>query len=66
MKSKKKIKVPAYAFGTQFKEIGGNMLEDAPDVLNTLITPFQKSNATTGGQAVAQSISDITLSLIHI
>ena len=36
------------------------MLEDAPDVLNTLITPFQKSNATTGGQAVAQSISDIT------
>ena len=60
MKSKKKIKVPAYAFGTQFKEIGGNMLEDAPDVLNTLITPFQKSNATTGGQAAAQSISDIT------
>lgn len=59
MKSKKKIKVPAYAFGTQFKEIGGNMLEDAPDVLNTLITPFQKSNATTGGQAVAQSVSDI-------
>lgn len=60
MKSKKKTKVPAYAFGTQFKEIGSNMLEDAPDVLNTLITPFQKSNATTGGQAVAQSISDIT------
>lgn len=60
MKSKKKIKVPAYAFGTQFKEIGNNMLEDAPDVLNTLITPFQKSNATTGGQAVAQSIGDIT------
>lgn len=59
MKSKKKIKVPAYAFGTQFKEIGGNMLEDAPDVLNTLITPFQKSNATTGGQAAAQSVSDI-------
>lgn len=60
MKSKKRIKVPAYAFGTQFKEIGNNMLEDAPDVLNTLITPFQKSNATTGGQAVAQSIGDIT------
>lgn len=60
MKSKKKIKVPAYAFGTQFKEIGNNILEDAPDVLNTLITPFQKSNATTGGQAVAQSIGDIT------
>lgn len=60
MKSKKKTKVPAYAFGTQFKEIGNNMLEDAPDVLNTLITPFQKSNATTGGQAVAQSIGDIT------
>lgn len=36
------------------------MLENAPDVLNTLITPFQKSNATTGGQAVAQSIGDIT------
>lgn len=60
MKSKKKTKVPAYVFGTQFKEIGNNMLEDAPDVLNTLITPFQKSNATTGGQAVAQSIGDIT------
>lgn len=60
MKSKKKTKVPAYAFGTQFKEIGNNMLEDAPDILNTLITPFQKSNATTGGQAVAQSIGDIT------
>lgn len=60
MKSKKKIKVPAYAFGTQFKEIGNSMLEDAPDVLNTLITPFQKSNATTGGQAVAQSIGNIT------
>lgn len=60
MKSKKKTKVPAYVFGTQFKEIGNSMLEDAPDVLNTLITPFQKSNATTGGQAVAQSIGDIT------
>lgn len=59
MKSKKKTKVPAYAFGTQFKEIGSNMLEDAPDVLNTLITPFQKSNATTGRQAAAQSVSDI-------
>lgn len=60
MKSKKKTKVPAYAFGTQFKEIGNNMLENAPDILNTLTTPFQKSNATTGGQAVAQSIGDIT------
>lgn len=60
MKSKKKTKVPAYAFGTQFKEIGNNTLENAPDVLNTLMTPFQKSNATTGGQAVAQSIGDIT------
>lgn len=60
MKSKKKTKVPAYAFGTQFKEIGNNLLENAPDILNTLTTPFQKSNATTGGQAVAQSIGDIT------
>lgn len=59
MKSKKKTKVPAYAFGTQFKGIGNNMLESAPDILNTLTTPFQKSNATTGGQAVAQSVSDI-------
>lgn len=59
MKSKKKTKVPAYAFGTQFKEIGGNMLENAPDILNTLTTPFQKSNATTGGQAATQSVSDI-------
>lgn len=59
MKSKKKTKVPAYAFGTQFKEIGGNMLENAPEVVNTLTTPFQKSNATTGGQAAAQSVSDI-------
>lgn len=59
MKSKKKTKVPAYAFGTQFKEIGNNMLENAPDILNTLTTLFQKSNATTGGQAAAQSVSDI-------
>lgn len=59
MKSKKKTKVPAYAFGTQFKEIGNNMLESAPDILNTLTTPFQKSNAATGGQAAAQSVSDI-------
>ena len=59
MKSKKKTKVPAYAFGTQFKEIGNNILESAPDILNTLTTPFQKSNATTGGQAAAQSVSDI-------
>lgn len=59
MKSKKKTKVPAYAFGTQFKEIGNNMLENAPDILNTLTIPFQKSNATTGGQAAAQSVSDI-------
>lgn len=59
MKSKKKTKVPAYAFGTQFKEIGNNMLESAPDILNTLTTPFQKSNATTGGQAAAQSVSGI-------
>lgn len=59
MKSKKKTKVPAYAFGTKFKEIGNNMLESAPDILNTLTTPFQKSNATTGGQAAAQSVSDI-------
>lgn len=59
MKSKKKTKVPAYAFGTQFKEIGNNMLESAPDILNTLTTHFQKSNATTGGQAAAQSVSDI-------
>lgn len=59
MKSKKKTKVPAYAFGTQFKGIGNNLLGNAPDILNTLTTPFQKSNATTGGQAVAQSVSDI-------
>lgn len=59
MKSKKKTKVPAYAFGTQFKEIGNNMLGNAPDILNTLTTPFQKSNATTGRQATAQSVSDI-------
>lgn len=51
MKSKKKTKVPAYAFGTQFKEIGNNLLGNAPS--------FQKSNATTGGQAAAQSVSDI-------
>lgn len=59
MKSKKKTKVPAYAFGTQFKEIGNNLLGNAPDILNTLTTPFQKSNATTGRQAAAQSVSDI-------
>lgn len=59
MKSKKKTKVPAYAFGTQFKEIGGNMLENAPGIINTLMTPFQKSTATSGGEAVAQTLGDI-------
>lgn len=59
MKSKKKMKVPAYAFGTQFKEIGGNMLENAPGIINTLMTPFQKSTATSGGEAVAQTLGDI-------
>lgn len=59
MKSKKKTKVPAYAFGTQFKEIGGNMLENAPGIINTLMTPFQKSTATSGGEAVAQTLGDM-------
>lgn len=59
MKSKKKIKVPACAFGTQFKEIGGNMLENAPGIINTLMTPFQKSTATSGGEAVAQTLGDM-------
>lgn len=59
MKSKKKIKVPAYAFGTQFKEIGSNMLENAPGIINTLMTPFQKSTATSGGEAVAQTLGDM-------
>lgn len=59
MKSKKKTKVPAYAFGTQFKEIGNNMLENAPGIINTLMTPFQKSTATSGGEAVAQTLGDM-------
>lgn len=59
MKSKKKTKVPAYAFGTKFKEIGNNMLENAPGIVNTLTTPFQKSNATTGGEAVTQTLGDM-------
>lgn len=59
MKSKKKTKVPAYAFGTQFKEIGGNVLENAPGIINTLMTPFQKSTATSGGEAVAQTLGDM-------
>lgn len=59
MKSKKKIKVPAYAFGTQFKEIGNNMLGNAPGIINTLMTPFQKSTATSGGEAVAQTLGDM-------
>lgn len=59
MKSKKKMKVPAYAFGTQFKEIGGNMLENAPGIINTLMTPFQKSTATSGGEAIAQTLGDM-------
>ncbi|YP_010509801.1 hypothetical protein OJM11_gp63 [uncultured phage cr19_1] len=59
MKSKKKTKVPAYAFGTQFKEIGGNMLENAPGIINTLMTPFLKSTATSGGEAVAQTLGDM-------
>ncbi len=59
MKSKKKTKVPAYAYGTQFKEVGNNLLENAPDALNLLMTPFQKSTATTGGEAAMQSIANV-------
>ena len=59
MKSKKKTKVPAYAFGTQFKEIGNNLLGNAPGIINTLMTPFQKSTATSGGEAVAQTLGDM-------
>lgn len=69
MKSKKKTKVPAYAYGTGEAAAAeaiqkgmltyDKLLENAPEMANLLLSPFQKSTATTGGEAVAQSIGDI-------
>lgn len=59
MKSKRKKEIPAYSFGTQVKQIGGNLLENLPEVTSLLASPFQKSTATTGGEAAAQSITNV-------
>lgn len=55
MKSKKKIKVPAYAFGT---EQVGDIAQALPGAVSTILTPFQRSTATSSGEAVAQTFSD--------
>lgn len=59
MKSKRKKEIPAYSFGTQVKQIGGNLLENLPEAASLLASPFQKSTATTGGEAAAQSVANV-------
>lgn len=56
MKNKKKIKVPAYAFGT---EQISNMIKALPEATTLIASPFQQSTATSGGEAFAQSVAGI-------
>lgn len=55
-KKKKQIRVPAAKFGL---EQIGNIAEQLPNAVQLLSSPFQKSTATSSGEAVAQSISGI-------
>lgn len=59
MKSKRKKEIPAYSFGTQAKQISGNLLENLPEATSLLASPFQKSTATTGGEAASQSVANV-------
>lgn len=66
MKSKKKIRIPAYSFGTAiteaFKTYAPTLdkaLSNLPEATNLVLSPFQKSNATTGKEATMQSINDV-------
>lgn len=55
-KKKKQIRVPAAKFGL---EQIGNIAEQLPNAAQLLSSPFQKSTATSSGEAVAQSVSGI-------
>lgn len=55
-KKKKQIRVPAAKFGL---EQIGNIAEQLPNAVQLLSSPFQKSTATSSGEAVAQSVSGI-------
>lgn len=55
-KRKKQIKIPAAKFGL---EQIGNIAEQLPNAVQLLSNPFQKSTATSSGEAVAQSINGI-------
>lgn len=66
MKSKKKIRIPAYSFGTAiteaFKTYAPTLdkaLSNLPEATNLALSPFQKSNAITGKEATMQSINDV-------
>ena len=56
MKKKRKINIPAAKFGLD--KLNG-VMEALPSAITTMTNPFQKSTATTGGEAVVQSLSDI-------
>lgn len=53
---KKQIKIPTAKFGL---EQIGNIAESLPEATTLLTSPFQKSTATSGGEATMQSIQGI-------
>lgn len=59
MKNKKKIEIPAASFGTWINKNGGNIADNAGEIVDVLSAPFQTSTATTGGEATAQSIAGV-------
>lgn len=59
MKNKKINKVPAASFGTWMKTNGGNIADNAGEIVDVVSSPFQTSTATTGGEATAQSIAGV-------
>lgn len=56
MKKKRKINIPAAKFGLD--KLNG-IVEALPGAITTMTNPFQTSTATTGGEAVVQSLADI-------
>ena len=59
MKNKKINKIPAASFGTWIKNNGGNIADNAGEMVDVISSPFQTSTATTGGEATAQSIAGV-------
>lgn len=59
MKNKKINKIPAASFGTWIKSNGGNIADNAGEIVDVVSSPFQTSTATTGGEAAAQSIAGV-------